>query len=79
MSRANRTDEQQDTESDIVVLTCQNCVLEWLKMKWIRLKLNEFVHIKHNNSVQDKNNFNDSAGAVVMWSWKEQHYTTIRK
>ena len=59
MSRANRTDEEQDTEND-------NCVLERLKMKWIRLELNEFEHIKHNNSDQDKMNFNDSAGAVVM-------------
>ena len=29
-------------------------------------ELNKFMHIKHNNSVQDKMNFKVSAGAVVM-------------
>ena len=28
MSRTNRTDEQQDTQNVIVVLACQDCVLE---------------------------------------------------
>ena len=30
------------------------------------VELNEFVLTKHNNSDQDKMNFNDSAGTVVM-------------
>ena len=29
-------------------------------------ELNEFMHIKHNNSDRDKMNFNDSAGAVIL-------------
>jgi hypothetical protein len=34
-------------------------------MKWIRLELNEFMHIKHNNSDQVRMKFNVSEGAVV--------------
>ena len=62
MSRANRTDEQQNTKkfnSRIGMSELCSRVIE-------NGKFNEFVHIKHNNSNQNKMNFNDSAGTVVM-------------
>ena len=62
MSRANSTDEQQETENDNSRIGMSELCFRVIENE----ELNEFVHIKHNNIDKDKMNFNDSVGAVVM-------------
>ena len=71
ISRANRTDEHQVTENDNSRIGMSELCSRVIKNEVNSLGIELVCAHQHNNSDQEKNNFNDS--------WKERHSITIRK
>ncbi|KAG8308825.1 hypothetical protein J6590_100388 [Homalodisca vitripennis] len=64
-SRANRTDDQQETDNDNSRIGMAH-LRSTVNQKWIDKECNEFGHIDHNSSEPGKRKLTDSANAMLL-------------